>query len=319
MGIGDTVHGLRKALGWWKDEALQKKYEALGIITRDVMHERFREIEDLMEKFKPGGLTGQAKEFFDVVRKKGTAYFKHVDDFNRIVAYEATVAHVTPWAEKFAAGKIDWGTFLVKSKLDTMDTAGGPFIDVVKKQMLSGNVKTAVHEMGREFMRTSQFIYSRGNNPYFMQSTMGRFLGQYGTWPLQFTEYMRNMLLRGSYENRVKAFSRYLAVNAGMVYGAGAVFGVDMARWSFFSPMAFTGGPFMEMAGQAGAQANVTFSGSEDPVDVIQAARLKQNLVTQTIPLPWSATRHTLAALEEAWNQNYASAARTFLGFPEKK
>src|SRR5690606_17132242 len=158
-------------------------------------------------------------------------------------------------------GKIDWSTFLVRSKLDMLDVENGPFVEIVRNYLTKGQVEEAVHEMAREFTRNTQFIYSRGNNPYFMQSTMGRFLGQYGTWPIQYVEYMRNMFLRGSKRNRLESFARWTAVNSAIVYGVGSVFGIEMSKWSFFSPMAYQGGPFAEMMLQGASTVSLAAQG----------------------------------------------------------
>jgi hypothetical protein len=303
LGINSMMRGKKAAIKWLRDESLQKFYEQRGVVTRDIQHERFRDINEAMSKFRPEGIAGKAKEALDFFREKGTVYFKKGDDFNRVVAYASMAEHATPWAEKFVKGQVDWSTFLQRSKLDMLDVENGPLVQIVKKAMEAGRVDEAVHEMAREFTRNTQFIYSRGNNPYFMQSTMGRFLGQYGTWPVQYVEFMRNMFTRGSYRNRLESFARWTAVNSAIVYGAGQAFGVEMSRWSFFAPMSYQGGPFMEMTIQGASTVGLASTGSldlkkslqkgtfvadsgegVDPVDRINAARFGQNLVTQTPP-----------------------------------
>lgn len=341
MGVNSTLQAMRRAIKWFKgDEKFQKYYEQRGVVTRDVMHERFREIEEVMAQFKPGGAMGRAKEAYDFFRQKGTVAFKKADDFNRIVAYDAMVQHATKPAQEFLAGKKSWIQFVEDSKLDRLDAVDGPFIQVIKERLTGGDVDGAVHEMAFKFMRDTQFVYTRGNNPYIMNGTLGRFFGQYGTWPMQYVEYMRNMIKRGSYKNRVTALSRWAGVNGAIVYGAASVFGVEMSKWSFFSPLGFTGGPFLEMAQQGGsaltlaAQGNVDLGKSWDKtrenwgvptlvgtkeadlIDRLQAQRLSQNLYSQTVPLPWGQIRRTVEATEMMWNMDYGEALKKFLSLP---
>jgi hypothetical protein len=336
MGLGSTMKAMKKSIGWYKSEELQKYYEARGVVTRDVMHERFREIDEAMRRLQPGGTLGAAKDLMDFLRTKGTTAFKKADDFNRIVAYEAQVEHAKKPAADFMAKKIGWVDFVERSKLDRLDAVDGPFTQVIKDYMTAGNVEGALHEMGFKFMRDTQFIYTRGNNPYVLQSTVGRFLGQYGTWPAQYGEYLRNMFIRGSRANRLKALGRWTAVNGALVAGASQVFGVEMGKWSFFSPMGYTGGPFLEMAQQASSASSLVMSGQvdvgksmekwnlaaskdADPVDRLQASRLRDNLYKQTVPLPWGQLRRTIESFEMMWNADYAEAAKRFMSLPSTR
>jgi len=334
IGINDSMKGVKTAMRWFKSEELQKYYEARGIVTRDVMHERFREVERIAQQFQPEGTAASMKRLLDYIRTKGTSAFKKGDDFNRIVAYDGMIHHAKQWAEKYAKGEIDWATYEIKSKLDMLRVdPNGDIALIVRTHLDAGNVEEALHEQAREFTQHTQFNYRRGNNPYFMQSTAGRFFGQYGTWPTWFAEYMRTTLVRGSYENRIKTLARWTALNGAMMYGASSVFGVDLARWTFFSPMTYSGGPFLEMAQQTSSAVSLAAQGQidpkkslasgkiigtpdADPVDLMQAARLSRSLVTQTVPLPWAAGRHVVSAYERAWNLDYAEAGRQLLGFP---
>jgi hypothetical protein len=339
MGVNNTLAAMKRAIGWFKDEKLQKYYEARGVITRNVMHEQFREVSEALSQFKPEGLTGGLKEAIQFFQEKGTVAFKKADDYNRIVAYDAMIGHSTPHLKQFAEGKTTWVQFFERSKLDRLDEAEGPFTQVVRGLLAEGNVEQAAHEMAFKFMNDTQFIYSRGNNPYVMNSTLGRFLGQYGTWPMQYTEYMRNMIKRGSQKNRIQAFSRWVGVNGALVAGASSVFGVDVSKWSFFSPMGYTGGPFMEMGQQAGSALSLatsgdidvgkswektkenwspTIMGTEDAdlIDRLQAQRLGKNLYQQVVPVPWGQYRRTMEALEQMWNADVPEATKRFLGMP---
>jgi hypothetical protein len=321
IGLGDSYKGIAQGIKWYSDEAVQKYYETRGVVTRDIEHERFREVNKTMGQWDPKGYTGKAKELFDTLRTKGTAHFKTADDFNRIVAYEGMTQHATKHAEAYVKGKISWEQFLQKSKLDMLDVPDGGTIKTVKAALDAGEVDKGVGVMALEFTDITQFKYSRGNAPYFMQSTMGRFLGQYGTWPMWFTSFMRDLAMRGSIQNRVTALGRWAAINSAVFYGAASVFGVDMSRWSFFAPLAYGGGPFMEMGMQATSATTdaLTPGGSADVVDQIQASRFNQNIITQTTPLPWITMNQSFQAIEAARKGEWSQAIRRALGFPGLK
>jgi hypothetical protein len=239
----------------------------------------------------------------------------------------------------FLAKKTSWVEFFERSKLDRLDDPNGPFTDVVKKLLAEGRGEQAIHEMAFKFMNDTAFVYTRGHNPYFMSSTVGRFLGQYGTWPMQYMEYMRNMYKRGSQKNKMTAFARWLGVNGATVAVASQVMGVNASKWSFFSPFSYQGGPMLEL-GQQGlaaggliAQGQVdvgkswektkenwvpTVVGSKeaDLLDKLQAQRFGPNLPRQVIPFPWGQARRTMEAAELMWNADVAEATKKFLGFP---
>lgn len=339
MGINNTLSAMKTAVKWMRDEKLQKYYEARGVITRNVQHEQFREVSDALRQFQGRGVAGQVSEAVRFFQEKGTVAFKSADDFMRITAYDAMMGHSLPHLKRFAKGETNWVQFFEASKLDRLDNAEGPFTQVIRKLLAEGNVETAQHEMAFKFMQDTQFIYSRGNNPYVMNSTMGRFLGQYGTWPAQYMEYMGNMYRRGSQKNRITAFSRWLGVNGAMALGASSVLGVDLSKWSFFAPFGYTGGPYMEMMQQAGSAAKLAAGGNIDVgkswektkesyfptimgtesanlVDRLQAQRLGRNIVQQNVPIPWGQIRRTTESLEMMWNADVGEATKRFLGFP---
>jgi hypothetical protein len=339
MGVNNTLAAMKKTVGWFRDEKMQKYYESRGVISRNAMHEQFREVQQSLRQFSGEGLSGQAKEAFQFFQDKGTFAFKTADDATRIISYESMMGHAKPHIKRFVEGKTTWVEFRERSKLDRLDEAEGPFTQVVRGLLAEGNVEQAAHEMAFKFMNDTAFVYTRGNNPYFMSSTVGRFLGQYGTWPIQYVEYMRNMAKRGSQKNRITAFSRWLGVNGAMVAGASSVLGVDMTKWSFFSPFGYQGGPFMDLTQQGLATVGLVTSGQVDVgkswektkenwlptiagtkdadlMDKLQAARFGPNAVQQVIPFPWGQRRRTMEAMELMWNADVAEATKRFLGFP---
>jgi endonuclease YncB( thermonuclease family) len=329
MGAKATAHGVRKALEWRKSPSLRKTMAELDIVNTDTMLEGLSNIQQvLLESDK---MTSLAKPFGKVadLMNKGVAMYQKADDFNKVASYYAQYYHAEKAAQSYLKDG-NWGKFLVDSKLEfrdiriknpqTGEMMDGPLMQRVKGSLAAGQPKTAAHMMALDFAKESQFMYSRGNVPYAMQSTAGRLLGQYGTWPAWYVEWFGNnmMFRRGSTESNIKNMARWAGVNATLFYGMSEVFGVDFARWTFFAPLSYQGGPLAQVAQQGLAAFGAAASGDDDPVARIQAERLK-GAWKQLIPAPIVAGRATLGAVDKAMDGEYAESVKQFLGLPSTK
>jgi len=312
VGFEDGARGLKIGMKFLRDKALQEHYIENGIITRDIGSQVAREQLDGLSDLQFSGPTGK---FFSWMREHGQSWFKTSENFNRVASYEMGRGRAERFGQQYIDGKISWADFIEKSKVDMRDAKDGPFLKMLREQLDQGRLGDAAHRAGMELMYSTQFMYSRGNVPYMMQSTTGRLLGQYGTWPAWFTEHMRGTMLRGSPMNRVKTLSRFVAINAAIYEAGTEVFGVDTGKWTFFSPLGYQGGPLLQIGlhGMAAVQDLVT-PGAPDTVQAIQAARLKQDY-TQFTPVPWSAVRGIARAADDLGNADVKTAIKHILGF----
>lgn len=96
--------------------------------------------------------------------------------------------------------------------------------------------------MGKDLTDVSQWNYRKGAHPGIYKYAMGRLLGQYGTWPLNYVEYGRRLLASGDMYDRAKA-ATYFGLAHGGILKAGEATGIDTASWVFTSPASFQGGP----------------------------------------------------------------------------
>jgi hypothetical protein len=248
---------------------------------------------------------------------KGVQFYQSADDFNKVASYHAQYFHAEKAARKFISGDMDWPTFIRESKLEFRDVSNGPLMKDVKEALARNQPKTAAHMMALDFAKESQFLYSRGNVPYVLQSTAGRLLGQYGTWPMWYVEWMGNNMAfrRGSRNANLANMARWGAVNGAMMYGMSEVFGVDFSRWTFFAPMSYQGGPLAQVLGQASSALSAKISGDDDPVARIQGERLK-GAWKQLLPFPTVAARSTIGAAGKIKEGEYAEGVKQFLGLP---
>jgi hypothetical protein len=314
IGAKDTMTGWRFGLRWWKDPKLQAEMVRRGVVQPDAIYQPLQEVSQLFE----GG--GRFNQLLDTFFNKGTKWHANTDDFNRVVAYWGQYQRALRVGQEYVEKKIDWPTFLEKSRLDMRDAPNGPFVAELQKLMSEGKLEQAASRGAEEFAKATQFVYTRGNAPYVMQSTLGRFLLQYGTWPTWYAENLRNMLARGSWKNRTGALARWTGVQTAMFGVANAAFGVDASRWVFFSPLGYSGGPFMQLTMQGAQAFNSAVDPSQnDPVARIAKARLASTALKQITPFPVSSARDALRTLNSAQTGDWQGMMRNFLNLPPAK
>jgi len=308
-----------------------------GVLTRDNIPEAVYAMRDKMRETggDTGLLGGKASDVANWMIEKGWMFHRSAENLNRTTAYWSMYRRTEDFGQMFMDKKINWEQFVEKSHLDFLDVkGGGPFVEKVKGLMMSGDLEKAAHTVGLASVARTQFVYSAGNNAYAFSGTMGRMLGQFSTWPTWYGHYIGSMFTRGTTKNKVAMLGRWTAANAAVFYGAKEVFGTDTAKWTFFSPFGYQGGPLAQMGiqamtagGSAMGEGKVPFIGMldpitgmsqspDDPVARIQQGRLMKSY-QQVIPgVPWSALRTGDRlwgdiANEESWQ----NMTKHFLGF----
>jgi hypothetical protein len=313
---------MAKGWQWLRDPKARAFFEDRGVVNRDWTTEATEEAARTMRE--TGGSYspwGTMREWF---LEKGSKWYRTGDDFNRVVAYWGQHERAKHYGEQYLKGKLSWAQFVEQSKLDMQDAKNGAHIALVKDLMDNGRAETAYHVMADFFQKHTQFVYRRGANPRVMQGTFGRLWSQYGTWPAWYADYLHTLAMRGSRSNRLKAIARWTATQTAFMEVGAHVFGVDMSRWTFFSPLAYQGGPFVETAFNA-SSAIAQATGDADVVDKIRASRFASSAIQQTVPFPWAAIRAGRKAFEAMdvingfQNADVARATKGFLGFPEAK
>jgi len=329
--LGKTHFGAGYGEAWkaFNSKELMERYAKLGVISRDVEPMAAAAIRQEMgaagTRITGGGkFQDMKREFTDM----GWTAFRSAENSNRIMSYKAMLDSAKEHGKKFMAREISWNQFHEASRLDFLDTLNGPIGIQIRDLMHAGKLEKAAHIMALRFTEKTQFIYRRGNTPLIMQSTVGRLLGQYGTWPSWYTSYMGDMVFQGSRKNRLKSVSRWVGANAAIMGVGSQVFGVDTARWAFFSPMGYAGGPIKDLAVNSAAALSspgtVTpkswgLPTSEDPVTVLNASRAKEGYKQFTPLVPWGGMRNMKLSYEALLDEDWATAAKRFAGFSPLK
>lgn len=115
----------------------------------------------------------------------------------------------------------------------------------------------------------TQWIYRQGFRPQLLASEGGRFFGTFGIWPTNYLEYLRQMkdIATGRWpgvpkDEAARWLGEWAATNLAVVAtfaGAGATVGIGAEAlqhtlgWTFLSPIAYDGGPALDLfRGMAG-------------------------------------------------------------------
>lgn len=173
----------------------------------------------------------------------GMTAYKATDDAWRAVSFHAQRVLVEKNLAKLQANKIDLGTFWERVGVDMF----GPEIErQAITKFHAGDYDGLANYLGNHLQKETQFVYDRAAGSQLLRGTRGRLLGQFGTWPTWYFEFLRNLATRGTEANRAKSLAIFAGVNVGIYEAAYHMFGVDGAKWLFFAPLFYTGGPALQ-------------------------------------------------------------------------
>lgn len=158
--------------------------------------------------------------------------------------------------------------------------------------------------ISKDMVDFSQWNYRRGASPGVYKYALGRLFGQYGTWPLNYIEFLRHVLSRGDAVDKTKAISQ-LALSQYAILYAGQSAGIDTGTWVGAEPMAYSGGPLMQ-----GLQAFPSALSTETPQGM-EARRTLRRLVFPG-PIPGGVEASSLLKALQADDKD---AWKYFLGF----
>jgi hypothetical protein len=209
--------------------------------------------------------------------EKGFSWYQGADDWSRSVAFHAQRMRMADHYSDFIRGKIDMDTYLERSKILTYDP-----IDVVEAERLlnAGDLEGAQNYLGRTLARETMNRYGHANHPSGWNSVAGRLFGQFGTWPVQYKDYLLQGLSRGTGKDRAEFAMTHTALSGSFVL-AGQAVGLNLAGWIGFPSLSYTGGPFTDLTIDMARSIN----GSDS-----EKRLARQNLIAQVPILGWMET-----------------------------
>jgi len=173
----------------------------------------------------------------------GFNWYRKADDFGRAAAYNGLRARITNFVGPFMREEISWDQFLTKAKIRTFH----PVDQKIFGELFSvGRVDDAIDHVGTTLARETHFRYGHAAHPAGWGSIYGRVFGQFGTWPVQYKDFLLEGAARGTTADKVEFFGTHIGMNLGLA-AAGAAAGVNL--WSFvsFNALQYTGGPFADI------------------------------------------------------------------------
>ena len=197
------------------------------------------------EAFFPG--TGAVRKAYDA----GMWAYKWVDSVNRRVSACAAYSAVKRLAPGLERGEISIYEFLRESGITYFDKSVQldimrPSAELFNKKSTAAKRVEAIEAIakraGRHTAEDSQWIYRPANSASILNTRIGRFLGQFGTWPSNYLQFLRRGLRSGDRVATQRFITRWAMVNAAMGL-AGDAIGIDMSRMMWGGPLQYRGGP----------------------------------------------------------------------------
>lgn len=202
----------------------------------------FIEKHELRQMIESGGqleMTGGQK-LTDLV-EKGLTPQRWADNGNRLIGFWGFQQKVSDALENFRT-KRDPELFAKEADLWFLNPgAKAKYLKELQTLPESG-LGDFSKRAAKDLVEATQWSYRPGARPGVYNYQLGRLLGQYGTWPLNYIEYMRKYASNVNKSEALPAFIRFAAAH-GAVLSAGRAVGVDTGQWTFTQPMAYGGGP----------------------------------------------------------------------------
>ena len=176
---------------------------------------------------------------------KGLAGFTASDDFTRTAAMVGGDHIFDDALAKLTRG-------VLKSPEDFITYSKAyRFSEGAQRELISlieeGKYAGARDLFARNVIDDTMFAYDKIHNPKLYQGVLGRLIGQYGVFAVQYIQNVKKGLTMGPLADRIAYGTRLAAVNAALLYTAKSL-GVkadrDFLPWS---PAQFTGGPMFNL------------------------------------------------------------------------
>lgn len=109
-------------------------------------------------------------------------------------------------------------------------------------------LEEAAKQFGLALNDATQFALRSGTQPALLRTGFGRVLGQYGTWPANYLEFLRKggARLLENPRKALPAIGWWAVMNYGAFEGLKSM-GIDASKWLFFSPAGYAGSPNEEL------------------------------------------------------------------------
>jgi hypothetical protein len=202
------------------------------------------------ESFFGFDATFQLSQRMQRVSEIGFGWYQKADDLGRATAFHAQRVRTGRAVDKFNKGV--YGPSGPDSIRKMMEEGGVRTFDPVDQRIFaerfsSGNFEGAKDYLGEILARETIFRYGHANHPAGWGSVQGRLFGQFGTWPVQYKDFLLQGMSRGTTKDKARFITNHSIANLG-VLAAGATAGYDLMSWVSFPSLTYTGGPYANTA-----------------------------------------------------------------------
>ncbi|GAI80535.1 unnamed protein product, partial [marine sediment metagenome] len=238
-GVSHYFRGLRYVVSdATRKEAFKMAMDS-GAIRPGVTKLRSLHAADDVFRLKASGRTLMK---YRLIRDKGFEWYQSADDWGRAIAYHAQRIRIQDHLDDYRRGRISMSEFKSRAKINTFDPLD---IQIFEKAIIAGNDKKAIDHMGITLAEETMTRYGYADHPAGWNSVSGRLLGQFGTWPVQYKDYLLQGITRGSAKDRIEFATIHGAISGATVL-AGASVGVNLSNWTGWG--LYMGGPYADMA-----------------------------------------------------------------------
>lgn len=253
-------------------EAFKMAKNAQAITTGP---QRLRSFHGVSEAFGPEA--GRFNYKLERLVEKGFDWYQSADDWGRAIAFHAQRFRLMDAYDAYRKNQISFDQMLERGKVLMYDPLD---IGTAERFLRAGDVQKASDHLGRALSRETMNRYGHGNHPAGWNSIAGRLLGQFGTWPVQYKDYLLQGITRGTIKDRAEFAMIHSAVSGAFIAG-GAAAGLNLMSWIGFPSLNYTGGPFAGMA----IDLVKSVSGSD-----LEKSLAHRNLIAQIPIYGWIAT-----------------------------
>lgn len=271
VGMSAYVKGLRYVTnGSTKKEAFLAAMNGGAIRPGTQKLRSYHAVEDLFGSGAPSAIN-KYLHIFD----KGFEWYQSADDWGRAVAFHAQRFRVLEHSDDFVRGRITLEEFKSRAKINMFDPLD---IQIAEGKILTGHHEEAANHLGQVLSREAMTRYGYADHPAGWNSVQGRIFGQFGTWPVQYKDYLVQAATRGSMKDRAEFFATHYGLSGALV-AAGSAVGLNLQSWT--GSIAYTGGPFTDLA----MDVSKSINGSD-----LERNLARRNLYAQIPILGWAET-----------------------------
>jgi len=174
------------------------------------------------------------------VAEKAIVYMQWSNNSNRLVSFWG---HADKALDALREVRGDKDAFYNRSGLRYMDKGQSDKFWKAAQEAGPAEWDDLSKKIAKEMVDISQWNYRRGAHPGLYKYALGRLFGQYGTWSLNYIEYVRRLFSNAKWDAETFKTAARLTLAHTAILKAGEAFGVDTGSWMFTEPIAYGGGP----------------------------------------------------------------------------